>query len=245
MTPSDTYIARLVARLAAAPHAALFTYRQQDVRAGEFLASVHRYARALQALGVARTSVVALLAPNAPDAIAIRYAANLLGAAACYLSAPPTVAARAALIGQVAPTHLVLFPETLHLLPRGLDLPILAVGDCGPSFPRLDGQAALLPDEPLACLARAQDLAVIISSGGSTGVPKGSCRDFASYTRMVTAPSPPDRRQLVNGHLAYLSEASRLALRGRGSCSIRRAVATEMPALAAAVTCIWSIRRRM
>ena len=37
----------------------------------------------------------------------------------------------------------------------------------------------------------------------------------------------------------------RLVLGGRGSCSMRRAVATEMPALAAAVTCIWSIRSRM
>ena len=226
MTSADAtaapYVERLVARLAAAPDRALFTHREQEVRAGDFLASVHRYARALEALGVARTGVVALLAPNAPDAIAVRYAANLLGAATCYLPAPPAAAARAALIRQLAPTHLVVFPDTLPLLPPGLELPILAVGDCGPSLPRLDARAARQSGEPMACRARAADLAVIVSSGGSTGAPKGSCRDFARYTRMVTAPSPPDRRQLVNGRLAYLSEVLvDLTLLGGGTVVLR------------------------
>ena len=60
--------------------------------------------------------------------------------------------------------------------------------------------------DPLPSLAKPDDLAVIVSSGGTTGVPKGSWRDFAAYTTMVHAPSPADRRQLVNGHLAYLSQ---------------------------------------
>ena len=47
---------------------------------------------------------------------------------------------------------------------------------------------------------------MIISSGGTTGVPKGSCRSFAAYGAMVVNPSPADRRQLVNGKLAYLSQ---------------------------------------
>jgi fatty-acyl-CoA synthase len=46
----------------------------------------------------------------------------------------------------------------------------------------------------------------VVSSGGTTGVPKGSTRDFTSYTRMVAAPSPPARRQLANGKLAYLTQ---------------------------------------
>jgi fatty-acyl-CoA synthase len=48
---------------------------------------------------------------------------------------------------------------------------------------------------------------VIISSGGTTGVPKGSRRDFTAYTTNVTVPGPaPDRRQLANGKLAYLTQ---------------------------------------
>lgn len=218
----DTYIQRLTRRLADAKNKAVFTYRGREVGAADFLAMVHRYARALRARGIERTSVVALLAPNAPDAIAVRYATNLLGAAACYLSAPPTAGARAALIRQVAPSLLVIFPDTLRLLPAGVEVPTVAVGDCGPSLTRLDAKAAEQPDAPLECRSRPGDLAVIISSGGSTGVPKGSCRDFASYTRMVATPSPPDRRQLINGHLAYLSEVLvDMTLLGGGSVVLR------------------------
>lgn len=206
VVPGATYIDLLTRRLGASGGAPVLTFRGRAIGADAFLATIHRYARALAARGVERSSVVALLAPNAPDAIAVRYAANLLGAATCYLSAPPTAAARASLIRQIAPSLLVVLPDTLRLLPPGIDVPTVAVGDCGPSFARLDAAAAGQSGEPLACRARPDDLAVIVSSGGSTGVPKGSCRDFAHYTGMAAAPSPPDRRQLVNGHLAYLSE---------------------------------------
>ena len=206
VAPGATYIDFLTRRLRASGGAPVLTFRGRAIGADAFLTTIHRYARALAARGVERSSVVALLAPNAPDAIAVRYAANLLGAATCYLSAPPSEAARAALIRQIAPSLLVVLPDTLRLLPAGIDLPTMAVGDCGPSFARLDAAAAGQSGEPLECRARPDDLAVIVSSGGSTGVPKGSCRDFARYTCMAAAPSPPDRRQLVNGHLAYLSE---------------------------------------
>ena len=220
--PGDSYIHLLTRRLAADTARPVLTWRGQAVAAGDFLASIHRYARALAAMGVDRTGVVALLAPNAPDAIAVRYAANLLGAATCYLSAPPTEAARAALIRHIAPSLLVVLPDTLRLLPPGIAIPTVAVGDCGPSFARLDAAAAGQSGEPLACRARPDELAVIVSSGGSTGVPKGSCRDFAHYTGMAAAPSPPDRRQLVNGHLAYLSEVLvDMTLIGGGSVVLR------------------------
>jgi fatty-acyl-CoA synthase len=47
---------------------------------------------------------------------------------------------------------------------------------------------------------------VVISSGGTTGVPKGSRRTFASYTAAVACPPAPERRQLANGKLAYLTQ---------------------------------------
>ncbi|WP_181784947.1 class I adenylate-forming enzyme family protein, partial [Pseudonocardia pini] len=49
-------------------------------------------------------------------------------------------------------------------------------------------------------------LAVVISSGGTTGVPKGSRRDFARYSTMAATPADPARRQLANGKLAYLTQ---------------------------------------
>jgi len=60
--------------------------------------------------------------------------------------------------------------------------------------------------QAVGAAARADYLAVIISSCGTTGVPKGSWRSFAAYTALVNVPSPSDRRQLVNGQLAYLSQ---------------------------------------
>jgi acyl-CoA synthetase (AMP-forming)/AMP-acid ligase II len=80
----------------------------------------------------------------------------------------------------------------------GVDLPGVAE--------RLDARAAMQSSAPMASLARPDDLAVVGSSGGTTGVPKGSCRSFVAYSAMAHAPSPPDRRQLINGPLAYLSQ---------------------------------------
>jgi fatty-acyl-CoA synthase len=200
-----TYVERIIWQLTRAGQNAILNCEGADVTAAEFLSSVYRHAAALSALGIGRESLVALLGPNRPEAIAVRYAANLLGAAACLLSSPPTVQARTQLIQNVDPSVLVVFPQTLHLLPSGLGIKTVAVGDCGSELPSLDQLALSRSDLP-ACSARPGDLAIVVSSGGSTGVPKGSCRNFAAYTSMVDVPYGEDRRQLVNGRLAYLSQ---------------------------------------
>jgi fatty-acyl-CoA synthase len=201
-----TYIERIIRQLTRATgHKTILSCEGADITATEFLSSVYRHAGALLALGIGRGSLVALLGPNRPEAIAVRYAANLVGAAACFLSSPPTVQARTQLIQNVDPSLLVVFPETLRLLPSGLGIKTVAVGDCGSELLRLDTLTPALSTLP-ACNAHPNDLAIVVSSGGSTGVPKGSCRNFAAYTRMVDAPHSADRRQLVNGRLAYLSQ---------------------------------------
>jgi fatty-acyl-CoA synthase len=94
------------------------------------------------------------------------------------------------------------------VLPIGTPAPIAVVGcDVAGARLRLDVRAAAASDAPVACRARPEDLAVIVSSGGSTGVPKGSVRSFAAYTAMVAPPAPdPARRQLANGPLAHLTQ---------------------------------------
>jgi fatty-acyl-CoA synthase len=73
-------------------------------------------------------------------------------------------------------------------------------------------------------LADSNDLAVVSSSGGSTGVPKGSRRNFAAYTAMVNAKSPRDRIQLISGPLAYFSQVLvDIALLGGGGVVLRDA----------------------
>ena len=191
------YLEPLIARLTEAGGAPVLRHEDRDTTAADLLKSVYRYARALAAIGIKRGSLITLFAPNRPDALAVRYAANLLGAATYYLSAPSDPRHRADLLAQTDPELLVLFPETAHLLPAGLGVPIAAIGTNldGASL-RLDEAAASQSSTPVAILARPEDLAVVVSSGGTTGVPRGSCRDFTSYTAMVNVPSPAGRRQI-------------------------------------------------
>jgi fatty-acyl-CoA synthase len=46
----------------------------------------------------------------------------------------------------------------------------------------------------------------VLSSGGTTGIPKASVRDVAAYTAMVASPPRPERRQLASGAEAYLTQ---------------------------------------
>jgi fatty-acyl-CoA synthase len=210
--PAAPYVDLMTGRLAVKGAETVLRYQRRDISAAELQASIYRYARALAGLGIGRGDLVALFATNSPDAIAIRYASHLAGAATVYLSVPPEPRRRADLVAQMDPQLLVVFPETENLLvpallPTGFTVLVAAVGgDLAAAHVRLDELAAAEPDAPLTSLARPEDLAVIISSGGTTGVPKGSFRSFAAYGAMVINPSPADRRQLVNGKLAYLSQ---------------------------------------
>ncbi len=200
------YIEKLVRRLAASGDRPCLSHSGREVTAAALVAQVHRYAKVLDGLGIRRGDVVALLAPNRPDALAIRYAANVIGAGATYLSIPSTAEARASLIAAIDPQLLVAFPETAAYVPNGVAVPLAGIGLAASGWVSLDEAAARQSGEPVTCRAKADDLAVIVSSGGSTGVPKGSWRTFATYTAMVNVPSPQDRRQFINGPLAYLSQ---------------------------------------
>lgn len=201
------YIESLVAVLGRSGHRPVLRCDGVDTTAAELLAAIHRHARVLAGLGVHRGDLVALLAPNRTEALAVRYAAHLIGAGAVYLSAPPDADVRARMIAQFEPRIVVVFPETADLLPTGTTVPVAAVGPVGGVALRLDVLAAAESAAPVPCRARPEDLAVVVSSGGTTGVPKGSRRDFASYTAAVAVPAPaPDRRQLANGKLAYLTQ---------------------------------------
>jgi fatty-acyl-CoA synthase len=180
-------------------------YRDADIGGRALRASIFRHARALEVSGVGRGSLVALFAPNCPDALAIHYAANLLGAATIFLPAVAFAGHRAALLKRIRPTLLVAFAQTAHLVPEDVEARVVYVGT-GPAHARLDDRARVQSDAPLSSRARPGDLAMVASSGGSTGAPKASLRSFAAYSAMVCAPSAVDRRQLINGALAYLSQ---------------------------------------
>ncbi|WP_420891856.1 AMP-binding protein [Methylobacterium radiotolerans] len=114
---TSVYVAESIKRLSRNISAPALRYDGATVTAGELLASVHRYARALFGIGIRRSSLLALLAPNCPAALAVRYAANLIAAATTFLSVTASSAAQAELLGLTAPDLLVVFPETAKLVP--------------------------------------------------------------------------------------------------------------------------------
>ncbi|GJH10504.1 AMP-binding protein [Caballeronia novacaledonica] len=200
-----SYVDVLLDQLDAHADRAVLRYLDEDVTGGALRASIYRYARALASFGITRGALVAMFAPNCPDALAIRYATNLLGAATMFLPAIASAEQRAAFVTRMQPALLVAFAETKHLVPERSGARLAYVGT-GPARSRLDMRARVQHDLPVQSRARRDDLAVVVSSGGSTGAPKASRRSFAVYSAMVSAPSPEDRRQLVNGALAYLSQ---------------------------------------
>jgi fatty-acyl-CoA synthase len=200
------YIESMIESLRQAGDRPVLRWEGADTTGSEFLAAIYRYARALESLGVARGDLVAMYAPNRPEALALRYATHLLGAASVCLSAPPDPGKRAQMLVDFRPRLVVVFPETAHLLPP-TTAPCGAIGPVEEVPLHLDELASGQDPAPMASRARQGDFAVVVSSGGTTGVPKGSVRDFASYTRMVAVPSPATRRQLANGKLAYLTQA--------------------------------------
>ena len=199
------YVDALLNQLEKQSERAVLRYLDHDVTGRTLRSAIFRYARALAALGIGRDTLVAQLAPNCPDALAIRYAANLLGAATMFLPASANADQRAALLARLRPTLLVLFPETAHLIPDAVDGHVVFVG-VGFASSCLNRLARAQSDLPLRSQLRPDDLAVVVSSGGTTGVPKCSRRSFATYSSMVGAAKDENRRKLINGPLAYLSQ---------------------------------------
>jgi fatty-acyl-CoA synthase len=206
--PDDrVYVERLLGRLEGLGEAEVLVYRDRRLCGVELRALVFRYARALQQLGIGRGDLVALFAANHADALAVRYAASLLGAPSVFLARPGSPAARGLLLAQTNPALLVVFPDTAA--PDGDRPPagrVASIGTVAGVALRLDELAREASSSALESAARGADLGVIVSSGGTTGVPKGSWRFFATYTTQVDIPTAPHRRQLIATPLAYLAQ---------------------------------------
>ncbi|MFC5142614.1 class I adenylate-forming enzyme family protein [Actinomycetospora rhizophila] len=196
---------QIVGALHAAGERVVLRHPDGETTGAELLALVHRYAWALASLGIGPGDLVAQYAPNRPDALAVRYATHLADAGAVYLSAPPGADRRARQLEQIDPALVVVFPETAHLLPV-TTAPVVAVGPVEGVPRRLDELAAAQSPEPFASRSRLGDLGTVLSSGGTTGIPKASVRDVAAWAAAVATPHRPERRQLASGAEAYLTQ---------------------------------------
>ncbi|OLR92728.1 AMP-dependent synthetase [Actinokineospora bangkokensis] len=213
--------------LAAAGDRPVFEHGGREVSGARVLAMVGPVAAGLRAAGVGPGTGVALLLGVTPEAFAAILAAHAVGARLVGIrpGLPPD--------------------QVRHLL--GLDVAAVVVdADAPPGSPpvlRLDDLLATPADGPPEPAGRAADVARLVHTSGSTGMPKACAHTYAAMTdAWTTRPplwppvirdlAPRLGRHLVFGTLAsqVMFEYATLALAAGG-----RVVAADPPALPEAV----------
>ncbi|MFD4724071.1 AMP-binding protein [Streptomyces seoulensis] len=184
---------------------------EHRLSAGEFRELVYRMAWAMQAQGIERGQTVTLLSGNLPEAMAVRYAANLIGAQVNHLYSKLSAEVQAAIVADVETRALVVDPR---LADRAAEItasvPVKSVLTLGPwdSADDLLELAAGQSAEPFPSRAEPDDICGIRHTGGTTGHPKGICTTFRQVqetrsARPVTGEETGEHRQLVATTIAH------------------------------------------
>ena len=108
----SSYVERILARATDRPYRVVVQDARGELSALAFRRLVNRLARALTEAGVFPGDRIAIVPTISADALAVRYAAGLLGCATVFC---PNTGARGRLAGLLARTHadaVVVFPET-------------------------------------------------------------------------------------------------------------------------------------
>jgi fatty-acyl-CoA synthase len=192
---------------------------------GEFASMVERYAWALADRGIGAGDRVALLATESPEALAVRYAVALVGAASVFTPDTGRPERLVRFLKQVHPSLLVVFPETAPhaqaAAARILSDETVSVGPVE-GLDDLSAEALAEADRPFPGRAQPDDLAVLIASGGTTGTSKASMRSFDVYAALLGEPSEPERKLLTCSAFAYVSQVLiAQTLLGGGSVTLR------------------------
>jgi fatty-acyl-CoA synthase len=208
--PFRSFAERIVGHAEAQPDRVLIGGPGRALTAGEFAGLVARLARALETSGLGRGTRVAILATISAEALAVRYAAATLGCVTVFCPNTGDPSRLRQFLGHVRADVLVVFPETAAaaatVVPDGSVNSVMSLGAVAAVAVDLLALSATMPDGPVTGRAAAEDLGVLISSGGTTGTSKASRRSFAAYGRMVDAGPTANRRQLVCTPLAYVAQ---------------------------------------
>ncbi|MDT0223370.1 class I adenylate-forming enzyme family protein [Gordonia sp. AC31] len=180
---------------------------RERITGGELLELIHGLATALVTHGVRRGHRVALVAPATGEAIAVRYAAALLGASTVYCPDAGSPARLQVFLSRIGADAVIVFPSTAASVGGSIGTNVLAVGRV-PGLPdlltevrsRLDGAG------PDAGQVSSDDECVLVATGGTTGVSKASVRTHGEYRRLVDLGPTPGRRQLICTPLAYIAQ---------------------------------------
>ncbi|MFG3257603.1 AMP-binding protein [Streptomyces sp. NPDC048172] len=204
-----SFVDDILDSLAVDPAQEVLVHQGRRITAGAFRDLVLRLARALRALGLARGQTVTLLSGNLPEALAARYAANLLGCQVNHLYDKLSADSQAALVRDVETRALIVDPahaeRAAEITGRAPVPHVLTLGAGKPGTDLLE-LAAAEPAEPMPGLARPEDICSIRHTGGTTGHPKGICTSFERVGRMRRGFAADDTgrpRQLVCTTLAH------------------------------------------
>ncbi len=205
-----SFVERIVGHAEAKPDRILVSAPGRALTGREFSGLVARLARALEACGLGRDMRVAILATISPEALAVRYGAASLGCATVFCPSTGDCSRLRQFLGHVRADVLVVFPETAaaaaSVVRDGSVGSVMSVGAVVSIDVDLLALGATMPTGSVTGRTAADDLGVLVSSGGTTGFSKASRRSFAAYGRMVDAGPAPRRRQLVCTPLAYVAQ---------------------------------------
>jgi fatty-acyl-CoA synthase len=207
--PYRSWVDRMLERFRADPGRTVLRDASRGLTGGELAGLVDRYARALAARDVGAEDRVALLATESAEALAVRYAVALVGAASVFTPDTGRPERLVRFLKQVQPRLLVVFPETA---PDAQAAAARVLCDETVSIGPVDGvadlaaEAAAQPDTPFPGRARPDDLAVLIASGGTTGASKASMRSFDAYADLLGNVADVERKLLTCSAFAYVSQ---------------------------------------
>ncbi|MYW19913.1 AMP-binding protein, partial [Streptomyces sp. SID2955] len=148
---------------------------------------------------------------NMPETLAVRYAANLIGARVNHLYSKLASDVQAAIVRDVETRALVVDPRMTDRASEITEsVPVKSVLVLGPTETGEDllALAAAQSDEPFVSQAQADDICAIRHTGGTTGHPKGICTTYRQVQAQRTA-RPLDNnaassyRQLVATTIAH------------------------------------------
>ncbi|MEU1123725.1 AMP-binding protein [Streptomyces sp. NPDC005899] len=208
--PFESYVEHLLAVLARHPERpAVVPHDGSPVLAGRLRDSILQLAAELTVLGIRRGQTVALLTGNRPEALAARYAANLLGARTVFLGLGQATAVHRAILDSTGAALLMFDPHVrtaAAALLRTTEVPLVRTlgrtGEDDDAFgPDLVKEAARHRPRPIEGRAHPEDDWCIRHTGGTTGIPKGIRMAHGPYRdllmRSTAALSPEEQPRLL------------------------------------------------
>ena len=204
------------------PNYVAFDFMGNPTTYGKFVADVHACARSLKALGIGKDDKVTIAMPNCPQGIMMFYAINLVGGIANMihpLSAEKEITFYLNESGSVAVLTLDQFYEKMEAARQGTDAkhliiasiadalsPVMKIGyhlTKGRKIPKIPADAPVIRWKDFWALGSdiyeyevtrsADEAAVILYSGGTTGTTKGivlTNKNFNALGQQVIAANP-------------------------------------------------------